>query len=40
MLSPARSVTPTAEVRSITHRDDGWGQVRPDRRVCVSGRLL
>ena len=31
MLSPAPRVTPTAEVRSITHRDDGRGQVRPYR---------
>ncbi len=33
MLSPAPSATPTAEVHSITHRDEGRGQVRPDRLI-------
>lgn len=36
MLSPAPSVTPTAEVRSITHRDEGRGQVRRYRRLGVQ----
>src|SRR5689334_22574882 len=40
MLSPAPSVTPTAEVRSITHRDDGRGQVRPYRRIGTYGRYI
>jgi hypothetical protein len=36
---PGTRVTPTAEVRSITHRDEGRGQVRPYRRVfsCLPG---
>jgi hypothetical protein len=29
MLSPACRVTPTAEARSMTHRDEDRGQVRP-----------